>query len=117
MTQNLPTLGLPFHAEAVVDARNLFGFQTGVSGEEGIFRMNSQGRSAPRRNICQILSPVRTQRQKRPRSNVDARSSPTLADLRLSLQILGLSSKKLNDQMFRTLRSVHSTCDLTIKIN
>ena len=45
VTQNLPTLGLPFHAEAVVDARNLFGFQTGVSGEEGILRMNSQGRA------------------------------------------------------------------------
>ena len=44
VTQNLPTLGFPFHAEAVVDARNLFGFQTGVSGEEGTLRMNSQGR-------------------------------------------------------------------------
>ena len=45
VTQNLPTLGLPFHAEAVVDARNLFGFQTGIFGEEGSIRMNSQRRA------------------------------------------------------------------------
>lgn len=45
VTQNLPTLGLPFHAEAVVDARNLFGFQTGTIGEEGILRMNHQRRA------------------------------------------------------------------------
>lgn len=45
VTQSLPTLGLPFHAEAVVDARNLFGFQTGISGEEGGLRLNSQQRA------------------------------------------------------------------------
>ncbi len=45
VTQNLPTLGLPFHAEAVVDARNLFGFTTGVSGEEGTLTLNSQRRA------------------------------------------------------------------------
>lgn len=45
VTQNLPTLGLPFHAEAVVDARNLFGFQTGASGEEGGLRLNSHRRA------------------------------------------------------------------------
>ncbi len=44
VTQNLPTLGLPFHAEAVVDARNLFGFTTGVVGEEGTLRLASQRR-------------------------------------------------------------------------
>ncbi len=44
VTQNLPTLGLPFHAQAIVDARNLFDFQTGVSGEEGSLRINSQRR-------------------------------------------------------------------------
>ena len=44
ITQTLPNLGLPFHAEAIVDARNLFGFQTGVSGEAGSLRLNSQGR-------------------------------------------------------------------------
>ncbi len=45
VTQSLPTLGLPFQAEAVVDARNLLGFQTGVAGEEGSLRLNSQGRA------------------------------------------------------------------------
>ncbi len=45
VTQNLPTLGLPFRAEAVVDARNLFGFQTGIFGEEGSLRLNSQRRA------------------------------------------------------------------------
>jgi len=44
VTQNLPTLGLPIHAEAVVDARNLFDFQTGVVGEEGSLMLNSQRR-------------------------------------------------------------------------
>jgi len=44
ITQSLPNLGLPIHAEAIVDARNLFGFQTGVNGEAGCLRINSQGR-------------------------------------------------------------------------
>ena len=44
VTQSLPTLGLPFHAEAVVDARNLFDFQTGVAGDEGSLRINAQRR-------------------------------------------------------------------------
>lgn len=42
VTQSLPTLGLPIHAQAIVDARNLFGFQTGVTTEDGILRLNSQ---------------------------------------------------------------------------
>jgi hypothetical protein len=42
VTQSLPTLGLPIHAQAIVDARNLFGFQTGISSEDGILRLNSQ---------------------------------------------------------------------------
>ena len=45
VTQDLPTLGLPFRAQAVVDARNLFDFQTGVGGEEGSLRMTSQRRA------------------------------------------------------------------------
>lgn len=45
VTQSLPTWGLPIRAEAIVDARNLFDFQTGVSGEEGSLRLNSQGRA------------------------------------------------------------------------
>lgn len=45
VTQKIPTLGLPFHAQAIVDARNLFDFQTGVTGEEGVLRLNSQRRA------------------------------------------------------------------------
>jgi len=44
VTQSLPTLGLPFRAEAVLDARNLFDFQTGVTGEDGTLRLGSQQR-------------------------------------------------------------------------
>ncbi len=45
VTQALPNLGLPFRAEAIVDARNLLDLQTGVSGEEGSLRLNSQRRT------------------------------------------------------------------------
>jgi hypothetical protein len=45
VTQSLPNLGLPFRAEAVVDARNLLDFQAGVSGEDGTLRINSQRRA------------------------------------------------------------------------
>jgi hypothetical protein len=45
VTQNLPTMGLPFHAEAMVDARNLFGFSTGVAGDDGLIKLNGQGRA------------------------------------------------------------------------
>lgn len=45
VTQSLPNLGLPFHAEAMFDARNLFDFQTGVAGEDGIMRLNSHRRA------------------------------------------------------------------------
>lgn len=45
VTQSLPTLGLPIRAKAIVDARNLLDFQTGVSGEEGSLRLNSQRRT------------------------------------------------------------------------
>lgn len=44
ITQSLPTLGLPFRAEAIIDARNLFDFQSGVFGEEGSLRLNAQRR-------------------------------------------------------------------------
>ena len=44
VTQDLPTLGLPFHAQAIVDARNIFDFQSGVSNDEGSLRLNGQGR-------------------------------------------------------------------------
>ncbi|MGI8811379.1 MAG: carboxypeptidase regulatory-like domain-containing protein [Pyrinomonadaceae bacterium] len=44
VTQDLPTLGLPFHAQAIVDARNLFDFQFGVAGDDGLLKLNSPGR-------------------------------------------------------------------------
>lgn len=44
VTQNLPTLGLPIRAEAVIDARNLFDSQSNITGEEGSLRLNSRGR-------------------------------------------------------------------------
>ncbi len=45
VTQSLPTWGLPIHAEAVIDGRNLFDFQTVVVGEEGSLRLNLQRRN------------------------------------------------------------------------
>jgi len=44
ITQSLPTLGLPLRAEAIIDARNIFDFQTGVTGDDGSLRLNNQGR-------------------------------------------------------------------------
>jgi hypothetical protein len=44
VTQPLPTLGLPIRATAILDARNLLDFQTGVNGEEGSLRLNLQQR-------------------------------------------------------------------------
>ncbi|MGI9055729.1 MAG: carboxypeptidase regulatory-like domain-containing protein [Pyrinomonadaceae bacterium] len=41
ITQSLPNLGLPFRAEAIVDARNLFDSQTGANGEEGSLKVTS----------------------------------------------------------------------------
>ena len=45
VTQNLPNLGLPFRAEAVVDARNLFDFQPNVGGSDGSLQLNLQRRT------------------------------------------------------------------------
>jgi hypothetical protein len=44
ITQTLPTMGLPVHAEAVIDARNVFDFRSGVFGEDASLRMNSAGK-------------------------------------------------------------------------
>ncbi len=44
LTQNLPNLGLPFQAQAMVDARNIFGVQPSVQGENGTLRFNGQQR-------------------------------------------------------------------------
>ena len=45
VTQSLPTLGLPFRAQASLDARNVLGFQSGVSGEEGSLKLNLHRRA------------------------------------------------------------------------
>lgn len=44
VTQSLPNFGLPLRAEAIIDARNLFDFQSGVSGDEGSLKLTGQGR-------------------------------------------------------------------------
>lgn len=44
VTQNLPSWGLPIDAEAIIDARNLFDFQTGVNSEDGSLTINTQRR-------------------------------------------------------------------------
>lgn len=44
ITQQLPNLGLPIRATAVIDARNLLDFQTGVNTEEGSLRLSLQQR-------------------------------------------------------------------------
>lgn len=44
VTQNLPSWGLPFRAEAVIDARNLLDARTGAEGEQGSVRLNLQKR-------------------------------------------------------------------------
>ncbi len=45
VTQTLPTFGLPLRAEAIIDGRNLFDFQTGVTGDEGSLKLSSQQRA------------------------------------------------------------------------
>lgn len=45
VNQTLPTFGLPFRAEAIVDARNIFDFQTGILGEEGGLKINAHRRT------------------------------------------------------------------------
>jgi hypothetical protein len=44
VTQQLPNLGLPFRAEAVLDARNLFDTHSVLAGDEGTLKLNTQGR-------------------------------------------------------------------------
>ncbi|HXF42875.1 MAG TPA: TonB-dependent receptor [Pyrinomonadaceae bacterium] len=45
VTQNLPTLGLPIHAQAVFDARNLLDRQNAYNTDEGTLRLYGAGRS------------------------------------------------------------------------
>lgn len=44
VTQSIPTLGLPFRAEAIIDGRNLLDFQSGIRNQEGGLRLSSQHR-------------------------------------------------------------------------
>ncbi len=44
VTHSLPNLGLPFRANAVVDARNIFDFQSRIIGDEGSLILNAQRR-------------------------------------------------------------------------
>ena len=44
VTQSLPTLGLPIRAQAIIDARNIFDVQPGVTGDEGSITLNGQRR-------------------------------------------------------------------------
>ena len=44
VTQTLPTLGLPIRAQAIIDARNIFDFQAGVTGDEGSINLSAQRR-------------------------------------------------------------------------
>jgi hypothetical protein len=44
VTQSLPSFGLPLRAEAIVDARNIFDFQSGIVGDEGSLRLSAQRR-------------------------------------------------------------------------
>jgi hypothetical protein len=44
ITQNLPTFGLPLRAQAILDGRNLFDFQSIVSGDEGSLKLAGQQR-------------------------------------------------------------------------
>lgn len=45
ITQNLPTLGLPIHAEAIVDARNILDISGGITSDEGSLRLSGQRRT------------------------------------------------------------------------
>jgi hypothetical protein len=45
VTQTLPTFGLPLRAQAILDGRNLFDFQSGISSDEGTLKLTSQQRA------------------------------------------------------------------------
>jgi hypothetical protein len=44
VTQNIPTWGLPLHAKAMLDARNLFDFNTAMTDGEQLLQLNSNRR-------------------------------------------------------------------------
>ena len=43
ITQTIPTFGLPFRAQAILDARNVFDLRSGVFGDDGSLTLNSAG--------------------------------------------------------------------------
>jgi hypothetical protein len=43
ITQKLPTWGLPFRAQAILDARNVFDLKSGIFGDDGTLTLNSAG--------------------------------------------------------------------------
>jgi len=45
ITQDLPTFGLPVRAQAIIDARNLFDFQTRTMNAETLLEVGSSGRT------------------------------------------------------------------------
>jgi len=45
VTQELPNFGLPLRAEAILDGRNLFDFQAGISGDDGCLKIAGQQRT------------------------------------------------------------------------
>lgn len=45
VTQDLPTFGLPLRAQAIIDARNLFDFQTRTMNADTLLEVGSAGRS------------------------------------------------------------------------
>src|SRR5205814_3783216 len=45
VTQDLPTFGLPVRAQAIIDARNLFDFQTRTMNGETVLELGSVGRT------------------------------------------------------------------------
>jgi len=45
VTQDLPTFGLPLHAEAIIDARNLMDFQSSVDNAEILTQVSTTRRS------------------------------------------------------------------------
>lgn len=44
LTQPLPRFGLPVHAKAIIDARNIFDSQTSLATGEGRLLLDGQGR-------------------------------------------------------------------------
>lgn len=44
VTQHVPTFGLPFRAEAIIDARNLFDFANGITTDDGVLTLSAQRR-------------------------------------------------------------------------